>query len=337
MSQTNEKALNRAGLKYLWQLVLNKLPKKTSQLTNDSGFITSNDIPEGAAASTTTPKMDGTAAVGTEMAFARGDHRHPSDTTKVDKVTGKGLSTNDYTTAEKNKLDGIAEGANKYVHPTHTAKASGLYKVTVDAEGHVSAASAVEKGDITALGIPASNTEYDPATAAADGLMSAADKAKLNGIAENANNYTLPTAGSALGGVKTTSTVSSASGYTPVPIIGGVPYYKDTNTEYDAATSATDGLMSKADKAKLDGFGSASSYALKSDLTNVYHYKGSVATFADLPSISLTAGDVYNVEEDNMNYGWTEAGTWDPLGAIFKMEYLTNEEIDAALAEVEAG
>ena len=53
MSQTNEKALNRAGLKYLWQLMLNKLPKKTSQLTNDSGFITSNDIPEGAAASTT--------------------------------------------------------------------------------------------------------------------------------------------------------------------------------------------------------------------------------------------------------------------------------------------
>lgn len=337
MSQTTEKALNRAGLKYLWQMVLNKLPKNTSQLTNDSGFITSSDIPEGAAASTTTPKMDGTAEIGTEMAFARGDHRHPSDTTKVDKVVGKGLSTNDYTTTEKNKLEGIAEGANKYVHPTHTAKASGLYKVTVDAEGHVSAASAVEKSDITALGIPASNTEYDPATAAADGLMSAADKAKLNGIAENANNYTLPTAGSALGGVKTTSTVSSASGYTPVPIIGGVPYYKDTNTEYNAATSAADGLMSKADKAKLDGFGSASSYALKSDLANVYHYKGSVATFADLPSTSLTAGDVYNVEEDNMNYGWTEAGTWDPLGAIFKMEYLTNEEIDAALAEVEAG
>lgn len=30
---------------------------------------------------------------------------------KVDKVTGKGLSTNDYTTAEKNKLNGIAAGA----------------------------------------------------------------------------------------------------------------------------------------------------------------------------------------------------------------------------------
>lgn len=39
---------------------------------------------------------------------------------KVDKVSGKGLSTNDYTTAEKNKLAGIATGANNYVHPaTH--------------------------------------------------------------------------------------------------------------------------------------------------------------------------------------------------------------------------
>lgn len=37
---------------------------------------------------------------------------------KVDKVNGKGLSTNDYTTAEKTKLAGIVDGANKYVHPT---------------------------------------------------------------------------------------------------------------------------------------------------------------------------------------------------------------------------
>lgn len=87
------------------------VPTATSDLTNDSGFITTSDIPEGAAASTTTPKMDGTAAVGTELAFARGDHVHPSDTTKVDKVSGKGLSSNDYTTTEKNKLAGIAEGA----------------------------------------------------------------------------------------------------------------------------------------------------------------------------------------------------------------------------------
>lgn len=40
------------------------------------------------------------------------------DTTKVSKVSGKGLSTNDYTTTEKNKLAGIEANANNYVHPT---------------------------------------------------------------------------------------------------------------------------------------------------------------------------------------------------------------------------
>lgn len=101
---------------------------------------------------------------------------------KVDKVAGKGLSTNDYTTAEKTKLAGIAEGANKYVHPSYTAKTSGLYKVTVDATGHVSAVAAVTKDDITALGIPGQDTTYPEATTAKAGLMSAADKSKLDGM-----------------------------------------------------------------------------------------------------------------------------------------------------------
>lgn len=65
--------------------ILNKptIPSKTSDLTNDSGFITKDQVPEGAVASNTTPKMDGTAAVGVETAFARGDHVHPSDTSKA--------------------------------------------------------------------------------------------------------------------------------------------------------------------------------------------------------------------------------------------------------------
>ena len=78
----------------------------------------------------------------------------------------------------------------KYVHPTHTAKSSGLYKITVDGTGHVSAATAVTKADITGLGIPGSNTTYNAATTTAAGLMTAADKAKLDGIAAGANKYT---------------------------------------------------------------------------------------------------------------------------------------------------
>lgn len=50
------------------------------------------------------------------------------------------------------KLNGIATGANKYTHPTYPAKDDGLYKITVDSLGHVSAATLVETTDLAKLG-----------------------------------------------------------------------------------------------------------------------------------------------------------------------------------------
>lgn len=61
----SKKALDENGVLYLWGKVKTyvataianiKLPSKTSDLTNDSGFITAKDVPEGAAASSTVPK-----------------------------------------------------------------------------------------------------------------------------------------------------------------------------------------------------------------------------------------------------------------------------------------
>lgn len=60
---------------------------------------------------------------------------------KVDKISGKGLSTNDYTTAEKTKLSGIATNANNYIHPSSGVVASNYTKVTVDINGHVTTGS----------------------------------------------------------------------------------------------------------------------------------------------------------------------------------------------------
>ena len=76
------------------------------------------------------------------------------------------------TAAMVTKLNGIASGANAYSHPTYTSRAAGLYKITVDGTGHVSAATAVGKADITALGIPGQDTTYGvfaKATADANG------------------------------------------------------------------------------------------------------------------------------------------------------------------------
>ena len=47
-----------------------------------------------------------------------------------------------------------------YTHPSYPAHTSGLYKITVDAKGHVSSVAAVAKADITALDIPAQDTVY---------------------------------------------------------------------------------------------------------------------------------------------------------------------------------
>ena len=88
----------------------------------------------------------------------------------------------DRVKAVEDKLAGIEEGANKYVHPTHTAVVEGFYKVTVDSEGHVVGTKAITKEDIVALGIPGQDTTYEQVTTSTDGLMIAADKAKLDGV-----------------------------------------------------------------------------------------------------------------------------------------------------------
>lgn len=93
--------------------------------------------------------------------------------------------------ASVTKLKGIDEGANKYTHPMHTARASGLYKITVDKLGHVIAVSAVQKSDITNLGIPDSDTTYSLASAYSNGLMSSTQYSKLSGIESGANKTTV--------------------------------------------------------------------------------------------------------------------------------------------------
>lgn len=87
---------------------------------------------------------------------------------------------------------------------------------------------------------PDTNTTYGVATTSTNGLMSFSDKSKLNNIDANANHYTLPTASrTTLGGVKTTSTVTSSSGHTACPIISGVPYYKTINIVNNLTTNTS--------------------------------------------------------------------------------------------------
>lgn len=110
-----------------------------------------------------------------------------AESNKVDKIVGKGLSTNDYTTNEKNKLAGIASGAEVNVQ-------SDWNQIDINSDDYI-------------------KNKPVAATTSKDGFMSAADKTKLDGIAEGANAYTLPAAtAQTLGGVKIGSNISLADG-----------------------------------------------------------------------------------------------------------------------------
>lgn len=69
-----------------------------------------------------------------------------------------------------------------YTHPAAEAVEAGFKKVGKDNQGHAVIGDDVTKEDIVALGIPAQDTTYQPATSQANGLMSKEDKAKLDGI-----------------------------------------------------------------------------------------------------------------------------------------------------------
>lgn len=96
-----------------------------------------------------------------------------------------------------------------YTHPAYTPKDSGLYKITVDATGHVSAVAAVAKSDITALGIPGSGYTHPTHPAHAAGIYkitvdslghisaaSTAAKGDLTGIIGNFGAASASAAGS---------------------------------------------------------------------------------------------------------------------------------------------
>jgi len=90
---------------------------------------------------------------------------------RVMKETGKSLSSNDYTDEEKDKLAGVEENANNYVHPEFPTLSSGIYKMQVN-NGHVSRAVKAEKADILALGFEDPAETYLPLTG---GTISNAD------------------------------------------------------------------------------------------------------------------------------------------------------------------
>lgn len=206
---------------------------------------------------------------------------------------------------DKTKLDGIEEGAQKNevsygsvsvddglpmgaVQPNDTLSIKSGDNVTVEV------VSDGGGGDGNSLKISAKDTTYNDATQSEHGLMTPTDKTKLDG---------LPT------GTELENTYADKSSY----------------------LKKTDATLTYVSKTSLST--ELAVYAKKSDITNMYIYKGSVADASKLPKTGQQVGWVYNIESASvyggagMNVAW-DGTAWDPLGEIFTITAITNEEID---------
>lgn len=90
-----------------FQYVVNNTSLTQAQLDAINSGITNDLVGKISTPSITIPLMDGTANVGTSESYARGDHRHPTDTTRASTAVATQTSNGLMSAADKTKLDGL--------------------------------------------------------------------------------------------------------------------------------------------------------------------------------------------------------------------------------------
>lgn len=156
------------------------------------------------------------------------------------------------------------------------------------------------------------NTTYGVATTTSNGLMSKEDKTKLNIYP------TLPT-----GAGQRCLCIDIDN--------GDVAYWDRTLSSVSIITP--NGIIEDDGTGLVDMNSIFNNYALKSDISGMYKYKGSVTNASNLPKSGQKTGDVYNIESASsyggagMNVAWN-GSAWDTLGEIFTITSISNSDLD---------
>lgn len=262
----------------------------------------------------------------------------------VQKDGNKVLSDNNFTTAEKTKLAGIATGANLYVLPTANSTTLGGVKsggnVAISAEGVMSV-------DLSAYQqTAAADDKYYTKTSAATDLATkvdkvegkqlstedytTAEKTKLAGVEVGANKYILPVASATVsGGIKVGANLQMVDG-----VLNAVQGTVDL-TPFETKVNAANTYVSKTSLSTT-----LANYAKKSDISQAVIYRGTVDAFTDLPATAQNkTGDMYNITtaggtdangspiKAGDNVVWNGTG-WDNYGGAFVIASATDSDID---------
>lgn len=189
--------------------------------------------------SSTNPVMDGTASVGSASTVARSDHKHPTDTTRA---AASDLTSHTGNTSNPHKVTAAQVGADPSGSASSALTSAKAYTddeisewvgdATVSAQ--IAAAAYTHPSYTARTGVPTAN--QTPAFGGTFSVNQINSDATGHVTAANSRTVTIPSTlsnGTGTAGlIKTSSTVTSNSGYTACPVISGVPYYKDTNTTY---------------------------------------------------------------------------------------------------------
>lgn len=212
----------------------------------------------------------------------------------------------------------ISEGGEPNV--IETVKVNGT-ALTPDAQKAVDVTVPTKTSDLTNDGADATASPADPFATQSyvDQNGGKIDVIEVNGVAQTITNktvdITVPTK---------VSDITNDSGF---------------QTASDVSSSISTALANSGDPyTTTNDVNSAISTAVAS----AYKYKGSVATYADLPASGQATGDVYDVQADGMNYAWN-GSAWDALGQYVdtslywgksELVAMTTAEIDAIIDAV---
>ena len=287
---------------------------------------------------------------------------------KVDKITGKGLSEDDFTTAEKTKLSGIATNANNYTHPNHTGDVTSTGDGATAITDNVVSNSKLSdvptetiKGRVTAdSGDPEDLTisqvrtllsinNLDNTSDANKPISSATQDAlddkvdKVTGKQLSTNDYTT-TEKDKLAGIEEGAEVNVNTNIsqgtrttTTVPIISST----GTDATLEVATSTLAGVMSADDKIKLDAIEAGAEVNIDTNLSQgtktatEIPLLSSTGTGTTLPSATTTeAGLMSATDKEKLNASITNST--DTFTSTTKVEHvvtLTQAEYDGITPE----
>lgn len=259
---------------------------------------------------------------------------------KVDKVSGKGLSTNDYTTTEKNKLSGIATGAEVNQNAFSNIAVG---TTTIQADNKTDTLTLTAGSNITltpnatsdTIEISATDTTYSDATTSTHGLMSASDKSKLNGIAEGATANIGTITGVSMNGTSVaTSGVANITSL-PASILNGAIKNGVTATTQTAGDNSTKVATTAFVKTAVDN-AIAGITGISFEIVQTLPQTGATGTIYLVPN-SGTAPNIYD------EYIWiASTSKFEKIGTTdvdlsgyvqaSEMVAITNAEIDTIVA-----